>query len=129
MTRAPFISSTEALLLVTNHANGFYIPETDILPKRYETAKEAIEGQDDFIRAIRLDLVGLKAEDVTEDCAKAWLKDFEGDPDSKVPDFVKRSEAYDDWCHDYEAENPRWRGVDPDEAYDRRRDEQMMGAA
>jgi hypothetical protein len=107
MAKRKFIQSGEVFLLQARYADGFYIKETDVLPKSYDTAKEAIEGDNDFIRSIRLDLKTLIGEDVTEECASAWLEDFDGTPDqprNTIPDFVLESEAFERWCEDYYTE-------------------------
>lgn len=112
----PFIAKTEALLLKSVASRGgTYFGETELLPHVYETAKDALKGNDDFIQAIRFDMETLTGEDVTEDLAECWLSDWDGDPDRDVPDFIKHSDAYEKWCAQYEIENPRWRGPDPDQ--------------
>lgn len=104
-THRKFIQSGEVLLLKTRYADGFYIKETDVLPKVFDTAADAIRGDDDFVQAIRFDLSDMKGEDVTEDCAAAWLQDWEGTPDDEVPAFVENSEAFENWCEAYRTEN------------------------
>ncbi|MBB4342108.1 hypothetical protein [Rhizobium leguminosarum] len=111
----PFINARECLLLRTPHANGCYYGETDVLPKTYDTAADAIRGTEDFIQAIRFDMETLTGEDVTEECAEAWLSDWTGDPGEKVPPFVGRSDAFKRWSHAYDKENPGWQGPDPDQ--------------
>lgn len=113
-TRA-FINATETLLLKTTHGKGFYFSETDVLSKVYATAADAIKGVDDFVQAIRFDMETLAGEDVTEECAEAWLRDWTGTPDDNVPAFVDRSEAFKRWSAAYDEENPGWRGPDPDQ--------------
>lgn len=110
-----FITATETLLLKTTHGAGFYFSETDVLPKVYATAAEAIQGNDDFVQAIRFDMETLTGEDVTEECAEAWLYDWQGRPDDDVPAFVDTSDAFKRWCRAYEEENPGWQGPDPDQ--------------
>jgi hypothetical protein len=110
-----FITASETLLLKTTHGKGYYFSETDVLPTVFATAAEAIKGDDDFVQAIRFDMESLVGEDVTEECAEAWLSDWTGNPDDKVPAFVDTSTAFKRWCEAYTEENPRWRGPDPDE--------------
>jgi hypothetical protein len=110
-----FITATETLLLKTTHGAGFYFGETDVLPKVYATAADAIKGNDDFVQAIRFDTETLTGEDVTEECAEAWLSDWTGTPEDKVPPFVETSDAYKIWSRAYEEENPGWQGPDPDQ--------------
>lgn len=110
-----FINAGECLLLKTTHQSGFYLMETDVLPKVFGTVADAIKGNDDFVQAIRFDLSSLVGEDVTEDCAEAWLSDWHGAPDEKVPPFVEASDAFKIYCRAYEEENPGWQGADPDQ--------------
>lgn len=117
-SKRKFITATETLLLKTSHGNGCYYAETEVLPKIYHTAAEAIAGTDDFVQAIRFDMETLKGEDVTEDCAEAWLSNWTGTPDETVPAFVEGSDAFKRYCREYEERFPRWRGPDPDEQRD-----------
>ncbi|QHW26620.1 hypothetical protein GYN07_20785 [Rhizobium leguminosarum bv. viciae 248] len=110
-----FINARECLLLKTPHANGCYYGETDVLPKTYDTAADAIRGTDDFIQAIRFDMETLTGEDVTEECATAWLDDWKGTPADPVPAFVNSSEAFQTWSRAYDQEHPGWQGPDPDQ--------------
>lgn len=110
-----FINARECLLLKTPHAKGCYYGETDHLPKTYDTAADAIRGTDDFIQAIRFDMETLTGEDVTEDCAEAWLSDWTGNPGDEVPPFVDGSDAFKNWSRAYDEENPGWQGKDPDQ--------------
>src|SRR4051812_14416750 len=102
-----FINANEVLLLKTTHGKGHYFFETEVLPKVFATAAEAIEGMDDFVQAIRFDVETLIGEDVTEECAAAWLYNWDGNPDDKVPPFVDTSDEFKRWCAAYEEENPR----------------------
>lgn len=107
MATRKFIQTGEAFLLQDRYADGFYFKETDVLPKSYDTAKDAIQGDNDFIRAIRFDLSSMKGEDVTEECAAAWLEGWDGHPDvprKDIPVFVLESEAFERWCENYYTE-------------------------
>jgi hypothetical protein len=111
-----FINAREALLIRTSFSKGgTYFMETDVLPKVYETPADAIRGNDDFVQAIRFDLETLTGEDVTEECAKSWLRGWNGTPADPVPAFVNSSEAFHAWSRAYDQENPGWQGPDPDQ--------------
>ncbi|MBB3313673.1 hypothetical protein FHT78_005467 [Rhizobium sp. BK196] len=107
-----FINPRECLLIRTGHTltGGSYFMETDVLPKCFDTAADAIRGNDDFIQAVRFDMETLTGEDVTEDCAEAWLSDWTGTPDESVPEFVKHSDAFERYCQAFNDKQP-----DPDQ--------------
>lgn len=113
VTHRKFIQSGEVLLLEARSRHGIIYIEEEMVSAGYETAADAIKGRDDFIRAMRLDLSTIKGEDVTEECAAAWLDSWTGTPDDDVPAFVENSEAFEAWCEEYRTEN----GFDPRREY------------
>lgn len=107
--RKQFINSRELLLTVDTFKGGSYLGESALLGTVYETAKEALDKHNDdgITRFIRFDLDALHGEDVTEQMAEAWLDDFEHSPDDEhlLPEYVRNSEAWEQWCEVYHTTN------------------------
>lgn len=112
--RTNFIEAHETLLLEDQLPSaGKFFAESDCYGTIYATAADAIQGAE-FVRAFRLDRETMTLEDITEECAKAFMADFKGDPDDdRLPDFVKNSEALEAYAEDYRIE----KGFDPVRAY------------
>lgn len=104
-THRKFIQSGEVLLLKARSRHGIIYIEEEIVTTTYDTAEDAIKGRDDFIQAIRFDMDTMNGEDVTEECAMAWLDGGAWTPEDDVPEFVANSEAFENWCEEYHAEN------------------------
>ena len=104
--RENFIEAHETLLLEDwLPSNGKFIAESDFYGTTYATAAEAIKGHE-FVRAFRLDRETMTLEDITEECAEAFMATFDGDPDDyQLPDFVKNSEALETYAEAYRSEN------------------------
>jgi hypothetical protein len=96
-----FMHARETLLYKFTDITGSTLEGCGHLGKTYDTAHEAVSGVEPH-EIWRLDLETMTAEDVTEDCADAWLEDWDGTPDDDVPPFVAGSEAYEDWCEAYQ---------------------------
>lgn len=101
--RGTFINSIEVLLHFNTTSRSVpYIAETAPLGQTVATAAEAIAGCDDgAAKFIRYDTEVDRGEDVTEECAAAYLDSFDGEPTDFVPPFVQFSEAWEDWCEDF----------------------------
>ncbi|WP_174804383.1 hypothetical protein [Martelella limonii] len=112
--RTKFIEAHETLLLEDQIAGApRFIAESDCYGTTYATAADAIQGAE-FVRAFRLDRETMTLEDITEECAKAFMATFDGDPDDdRLPDFVKNSEALEAYAEDYRIE----KGFSPVRAY------------
>ena len=112
--RTNFIEAHETLLLEDQIAGApRFIAESDCYGTIYATAADAIEGAE-FVRAFRLDRETMTLEEVTEECAKAFMATYDGEPDDDdLPEFVKSSEALEAYAEDYRTDD----GFDPRRAY------------
>jgi hypothetical protein len=96
----PFVNARELLLVFDTFQGRPYIRESNVLGNVVTTAAEAIKGLD-ACKFVRFDTETNRGEDVTEECAEAYLKDFDGEPTSAVPEFVEFSEAWERWSEGY----------------------------
>ncbi len=72
-----------------------------IIQRVRESLADALKGllDKDTVQVLLFDPSTLKAEDITEEAALAFLSTWTGDPDEdKVPAFVEQSDAFEAWA-------------------------------
>lgn len=107
--RSQFVQPREVLLAVTGHADGFYMSESHLFSKTYETAAEAWADHrdDDVTKFVVFDLDAMHGTDVTEAMAIAALDEMDLTPhdEDRLPTFVRTSEAWELFCEEWTTRN------------------------
>jgi len=103
-TKVPYIGEDEVLQIIVSNTGDRYIEESDFLAKTYATKADVLPLlNDEAQRVIRFDFQTLKGEDITEELAQAYLdgqQPYTWD-ESTLPDYVKKSQAWEDHCEDH----------------------------
>lgn len=122
MPRINFVEADEVLLPVLKiKSDQHVISETRFFGRQYRDASYVIhEFDDDVAQVLRFSRTAMSAEDVTEEVAAEYLKDYDAregvtlEDEKLFPAYVQRSTAWALWKDDLEAERPI--GADPDRA-------------
>lgn len=122
MPRINFVEADEVLLPVLKiKSDQHVISETGLFGRQYRSASYVIhEFDDDVVQVLRFSRTAMSAEDVTEEVAAEYLKDYDARQDVTMEDekffpvFVQHSTVWSRWKDDLEAERPI--GNDPDRA-------------
>lgn len=103
-TKTPYIGPDEVLQIIVRHNGETYIEESEFLARTYTADSDVLPFLNDEVqRVIRFDLQSLTGEDITEELAQAYLdgqQPYSWD-ESTLPDYVKKSQAWEDHCSDH----------------------------
>lgn len=95
--RNTFLNGREVLLMQSDYGDlGRVFDQSTEFGKVYESAEMLLTHIDkNTERLFRLDTEDMSApEDVTEECAQAYLATYYGDRESDLPRFVRGSDAW-----------------------------------
>lgn len=116
-TRKHMIEADEALIVIDQHNGKRFIRETAFFGEfgGFDFVSHYLLDETVEIRCINT-ITWEKAEEITEDCAYAWLMDADaeyaldyddiGQCEQIMPLYVKQSKAWARWMDDQQAEKP-----------------------